>query len=119
LDRYNSTQDQRYLDLALQGADLYLTHEPDTSIALHPKSLARAIGAMLEAHKATGNEAYLQRAEFFGDRALELFFSDGSALPRVTTMHDHYETITGGDDLMLSLLNLDQALVAIAPQLDS
>ena len=36
----------------------------------------------------------------------DLFLTDGLPLPRATNQHDHYETITGGPDLMLALLKL-------------
>ncbi|NJL70304.1 MAG: hypothetical protein HC888_01240 [Candidatus Competibacteraceae bacterium] len=43
---------------------------------------------------------------------MRIFLGDGSPLPKLTSLHDHYETITGGDDLMLSLLALAQVLTA-------
>ncbi|MEM9328805.1 MAG: hypothetical protein AAGA85_24280, partial [Bacteroidota bacterium] len=58
----------------------------------------------------SGDEQYLQRALFFAEMGLSLFFDAGSPLPKATNQHDHYESITGGPDFMYQLLSLYEAL---------
>lgn len=104
-----------FRDRFLQAAQLYLASSPDRGIALHPQALAETILLCLKAYTHTGQEAFLRHAEFLGDEAAELFFTPASPLPTFlafgTPNHsDHYETITGGDDLMLALYLLDRQL---------
>ncbi|WP_236980402.1 hypothetical protein [Membranihabitans maritimus] len=49
---------------------------------------------------------YLDRANYFAGKAIEMFLNDTSPLPKASTHHDHYEAITRGDTLMMSLLRL-------------
>jgi hypothetical protein len=67
---------------------------------------------LIAANALTGNAAYLQRADALATQAMQLFLGDGLALPKVDAVHDEYETISGGDDLMLALYHLDNALHA-------
>ena len=99
-----------YFDLAIEAADLYLTQDPDTAIALHPIALADAIQLMLKAYELDGDPHYLDRAAYFGDWAAGLFFDETSALPKVTSQHDFYEALSGGDDLMLAMHELGQTI---------
>ena len=68
--------------------------------------MAEAVFLMLAAHRLTGQDYYLKSAEYFGQRAVEIFLDDSSPLPKASSKHTHYETITGGDDLMMALLEL-------------
>ena len=95
-----------YEKLVLDAASRYLYTEPDVGITLYPGSMAEAIFLMLAAHKLTGRDYYLKRADYFGQQAVEVFLDDTSPLPRASSRHNHYETITGGDDLMMALLKL-------------
>jgi hypothetical protein len=90
----------------LDAAKLYLRSEPEIKAALHPRALGHVIYLMLGAYELTGERLYLERADYFGRRALELFFDDGSALPKATSKHKHYEAVTGGDTLMMAMLKL-------------
>ncbi len=56
----------------------------------------------------TGEEKYLERANYFGQIGVDLFLNDGLPLPRATNQHSHYEAITGGPDFMYTLLHLYQ-----------
>ena len=61
---------------------------------------------MLNAYELTGEKQYLERADYYAQRALQLFFDHSSPLPKATSKHDHYEAVTGGDTLMMALLKL-------------
>lgn len=127
IERFNQTGKTEYLTLALDAADGYLTSNPleaigDTRNAdeqqvtdgsiyhLYPGALADAIDLMLEAYLLTDDSTYLQRADFLGEQASNLFFDGASALPTASQRHDHYESITGGPDLMLSMQRLGEAI---------
>lgn len=131
LERYHQLDSsdpnkQAYLSLAIAAADGYLTSNPHDAISdarnsgdetsdgsiyqMHPGALADAIDLMLEAFSITGDESYLDRAEYFGDEAIAMFFDSDSALPKASQRSDHYESVTGGADLMLSLAQLDQMI---------
>ena len=104
--RYQQVKADGYKKLVLDAASRYLYTEPDVAITLYPGSMAEAIFLMLAAHRLTGQEYYLKRADYFAQRAVEIFLDDNSSLPKASSEHTHYETITGGDDLMMALLDL-------------
>jgi len=104
--RYQQVKTKGYKKLVLDAASRYLYSEPDTSITLYPGSMADAIFHMLACYKLTGRDYYIDRADYFARKAVEIFLDDTSPLPRASSEHDHYETITGGDDLMMALLDL-------------
>jgi hypothetical protein len=87
-----------------------MTSEPDSSLQLYPGAVSDAIDLLLEVYEETGDTRYLDRADYFGQQAAALFFDPDSPLPMATDDHGHYESITGGPDLMLSLANLQQAI---------
>ncbi|MCE5251260.1 hypothetical protein LLG96_13670 [bacterium] len=103
--RYEQVPLEGYRRLVLDTAARYLTSEPDTTIALYPGALADAIALLLSVYRMTGEQRYLDRADVFGRRAVEIFFGD-SPLPRASSKHDHYEAITRGDTLVMDLLLL-------------
>jgi hypothetical protein len=39
---------------------------------------------------------------------VKLFLGDGCPLPKASHVHDHYEAVTNGDTLMMTLLRLWQ-----------
>ncbi|MHC4387298.1 MAG: hypothetical protein ACYSX1_01685 [Planctomycetota bacterium] len=45
-------------------------------------------------------------ADYFAQRAVTLFITDDSHLPKSTSKHEHYEVVTGGDTLMMAILKL-------------
>jgi len=104
--RYQQVKTDGYKKLVLDAASRYLYTESDVGITLYPGSMAEAIFLMLAAHKLTDRDYYLKRADYFGQQAVEIFLDDSSPLPMASSQHTHYETITGGDDLMMALLKL-------------
>lgn len=108
LERYQQVGLEDYRTLVMETAALYLDSDPDTSIQLYPEAVADAIELMLGVYKLTGDDDYLERAHEFGSFAEDIFFDEISALPKATSQHSHYETITGGDDLVWQLLQLHQ-----------
>ncbi|NJK92704.1 MAG: hypothetical protein HC904_13285 [Blastochloris sp.] len=109
-DSSQSVRAAGYRNYTLMAADLYMTGEPIATQTLVPSVFSQAIALMLAAWEITSEEKYLQRADYFGRRAVRIFFTKESPLPKVTSIHDHYETITGGDDLMLVFHELGRAL---------
>ena len=104
--RYQQVKMDGYRKLILDAASRYLYTKPNVRITLYPGSMADAIFHMLVSYRLTGQQYYLKRAEYFAQQAVQIFLDDSSALPRASSAHDHYETITGGDDLMMALLEL-------------
>ncbi len=109
-DQLGDTEAGRhYRQLALQAAELYLGQMPDRNPALHPIALADAIECLLQAFRHNHDPRFLEKAIAFGHEAAALFFDATSALPKVTSRHDFYEAITGGDNLALALYHLTLA----------
>ena len=104
--RYRQTALPAYSKLVLDTAELYLHSEPEIKFALHPSSLGHLILLMLDAYELTGRKEYLERADYFAQRAIDLFFDDTSPLPKATSKHDHYEAVTGADTLITAMLRL-------------
>ena len=100
----------KYQTLIVAAADRYLDTLPDRDKLLKPGALAEVIDLLVATHELTGDAKYLQRADRFGRLSLELFIDDTSPLPKASNRHDHYEAITGGIELMRSLLGLHEAL---------
>ncbi|MHC4867135.1 MAG: hypothetical protein ACYTEX_23900, partial [Planctomycetota bacterium] len=90
----------------VDSASRYLTSNPDLGITLYPGAIANAILHMLAAYELTDQQKYIERADYFGRQAVEIFMDENSPLPKASSEHDHYEAITGGDDLMMALLRL-------------
>ncbi|MHC4638448.1 MAG: hypothetical protein ACYTBV_13265 [Planctomycetota bacterium] len=105
LYRYDQTGLEGHKTLFMKAADDYLVSEPGISELVFPKAFADAIESMLAAYELTGDEVYFERANYFGQMSLGLFFDD-KMLPKVTSKHNHYEAITGADALALQLLLL-------------
>lgn len=108
-ERYRQTKDQRYADLVVKAAALYLASEPDAAIELYPGPLGDAIFLMVSAFRLTGDPQYLDRACGFADQAIALFWDHGP-LPRASSRTRHYETITRADTLARALLLLSAQL---------
>jgi hypothetical protein len=104
--RYQQVKLDGYRKLVLDAASRYLYTEPDVTITLYPGSMADAIFHMLAAYELSRQDYYLKRAEYFAQQAVDIFLHDSSPLPKSSSAHNHYETITGGDDLMVALLGL-------------
>lgn len=104
--RYRQVKLDGYKKLVMDAANLYLDSEPEIKFALHPGTLGHIIYLMLGAYELTGQKQYLDRADYFAQRAIELFLTDDSPLPKATSKHTHYEAVTGSDTLMMALLKL-------------
>jgi len=101
---------EKYQQLILSAANLYLTATPDANGLVKPKTIAYVITLMINSYSMTGKKEYLERANYFGQLGIDLFLDDGLSLPKATNQHDHYESITGGPEFMHALLNLHEAL---------
>lgn len=106
LIRYRQTKLAGYRELVLDAASLYLDSEPQIKYALHPGQLGSVIYLMLGAYELTDDKRYLNRADHYARRSIELFLDDGCPLPKVNTKYDHYEAVTGADTLMMAMLKL-------------
>ena len=103
--RYAQRPLEGYKTLAIAAANRYLDSAPDTSIPLYPGALADAIELMIGVYMLDKDPRYLERADYFAEEALRIFFDSGP-LPRASAKHDHYESITRGDTLSMELLKL-------------
>ena len=92
--------------MILATADRYLDTEPVTDFPVYPGSLGDVIHLLMNAHELTEEEIYLDRAQYFAQMALEMFFDASSPLPKASSRHWHYEAITRADNLMMELLRL-------------
>jgi len=101
---------EKYKQLILSAAKVYLTATPKTDALVKPEAIASVITLMLNSYSLTGERIYLERADYFGQLGIRLFLYDSLPLPKATNQHDHYETITGGPDFMHALLELHEAL---------
>jgi hypothetical protein len=106
LSRWRQVKLDGHKTLFLAAADRYLRRDPDLSITLYPGALADAIAVMVTAHRLTRDAKFLDRADVFAKTALDVFFKSDSPLPRASSKHSHYETITRGDTLAMVLLDL-------------
>jgi len=79
---------------------------PDLGIMLYPGSMVDIILHMLAAYEFTGQQKYIERADDFGRQAVEIFVDEDSPLRKISSEVDHYEAITGGDNLVIALLKL-------------
>jgi hypothetical protein len=104
--RYRQSGLAGYRELVLEAALPYLTTEFDFEFAVSPGAFASTIWLLLDAHELSDDARYVERANHFARQSVELFFGDGSPLPRVNTKYGHYEAITGGDTLAMALLRL-------------
>ena len=105
LQRWQQVKLDGYRKLFLAAAQRYLHSDPDTKITLYPGALADAVAVLLAAYRLTGEKQYINRANAFAATATSLFFKD-CPLPRASSKHDHYEAITRGDSLAMTLLDL-------------
>lgn len=103
---------QRFEKLVVEAADTYLESAPDPSDLIHPSAFWGGIRLMLNAHALTGESKYLERADYFGRLAVDMFFDSASPLPKVTNKHDWYEAYTGGPALVESMFELGVAMQA-------
>jgi hypothetical protein len=96
----------QYKKLTLKAAQQYLVSIPDTTQLLKPREVSSALELMLNCFDVTLEKRYLDRAVFFGELGLKLFFEPGNPLPKASNKDSHYESITGGPSLMRRFLRL-------------
>lgn len=106
LSRYNQVGLDGYKELFLTSADRYLDSTPDLSNGILPITIASVIAVQKFAYGLTGEQKYLDRAHYFADLGINIFFKDNNNLPRMSSQNSHYEAITGGDTLAMVLLDL-------------
>ncbi|MHC4572835.1 MAG: hypothetical protein ACYS76_01670 [Planctomycetota bacterium] len=104
--RYRQVKNEGFKKLILDSAARGLTSSPDLGVTLYPRSMADAILHMLAAYELTGEQKYIERADYFGRQTVEIFMDEDSPLPKASSAHNHYEAVTGGDNLMMALLKL-------------
>ncbi len=123
-ERFRQTSKRGYHDLVVETAIRYLNEEPTVSGVgvpnvftralewvigaeepVYPRMMGQVIKLMLNAYTLTGDKRYLNRADHFARWSIETFVGDAS-LPRASHRHDHYEAVTGGDALMMAILEL-------------
>jgi beta-glucosidase len=105
--RYQQVQHPGLRKLVLQAAARYFISEPEQVEGLHPVTLGEVITLLMVAADLKEDPRYLDRADHFARKSIELFLRDGP-LPAVTPRYRHYESISGADTLMKSLLELWQ-----------
>ena len=97
-----------YHDLAVRVAAAYLAVPIEP---VWPQEAADVIELLLFAHGLEPDRGFLDHAVAVADVAVDRYFAD-SPLPAAAPGSDHYEAITGGDDLALALFHLDRRLAA-------
>lgn len=106
LARYRSSGSPPYLRLAIASAERYAAASVPAGYRMPPQALAAPISLLRQIYGLTGDSRYLQRANGYARDALDLYMNASSPLPRLAPDLEHYETIGGGDDLMLELWRL-------------
>jgi rhamnogalacturonyl hydrolase YesR len=123
-ERFKQTNLRPYHDLVVKRARWYLDNDPNVSSVgmpnvlmralewvigaeppVYPRMMGQAIKLMLNAYELTGDQKYLARADHFAQWSIRTFVDD-SPLPWVSHRNDHYEAVTGGDALMMAILEL-------------
>jgi hypothetical protein len=114
LTRFHQTKDQRFLRLVEQQADHYLQEGlPKATFDLWPRACGQVISLMLalareEAVARNKQETYRAFARDLADLSIKVFQKNG--LFRADGSAEHYEAITGADDLVWALLQLHCSL---------
>lgn len=108
-ERFRQTRNKAYRKLTLDVARGYLNAEPDSPIELYPGVFGDVIFLMITAHRLTGEQQFLGRAQSLANQAIGLFWDNGP-LPRASSKTCHYESITRADTLARALLLLSEEL---------
>ncbi len=104
--RYRQVPSDIYRSFVLETADRYNNADVDLRKPVWPGTMGNVILLMLNARELTSKDGYLQAADRFAHKGIELFLADGCPLPKASHVHDHYEAVTNGDTLMMALLKL-------------
>ncbi len=109
--RYEQTGNPAYLSHVLAAADLYgSAAPPDMTHEYGADAIAHAMNLLAVAYELTNDTRYLDQAEAFGQLAIDHYTTADSDLPKASNQVDHYEALTGADDLMLAFYKLHVAL---------
>jgi hypothetical protein len=103
--RYRQCGGDAYRQAILQDAIRYRDQEINLTNPVWPGTVGDAVWLMLNAYELTGRDRYLQAANRFTQKGVELFLAD-NPLPRASHLHNHYEAVTNGDTFMMALLQL-------------
>ncbi len=109
LERAANGGDRRLQALALEAAECYRSARPPEGSALWPQAFAASITLELKAWRLTKQQRFLIAAKELAAQACTMFLDPSSPLPKATSRHDQYESITGGPALMLALLDVHWA----------
>ncbi len=115
--RFRQTGDARFLARARRIADALVRDGlPDKKDDLWPKACGQVISLLVSLRKEVPERsgAYLEFARQTADMAIGLFQRNG--LFRADGSAEHYEAITGADDLLWGLLQLHCALEGVSPE---
>ena len=108
MTRYRQVHVDAYRRVVLRTAEQYRNQKINLSKPVWPGTMGNVILLMVNAHELTGEHKYLEAADRFAQKGVELFLGDGCPLPRASHVHAHYEAVTNGDTLMMALLRLWQ-----------
>jgi hypothetical protein len=110
LTRFHQTKDQRFLRRAEQQADRYLQEGlPKATFDLWPRACGQVISLLLAVSREEGiatakQERYRTFARDLADLSIKVFHKNG--LFRADGSAEHYEAVTGADDLVWALVQL-------------
>jgi hypothetical protein len=104
--RYRQVHSDAYRSFVLETADCYRNTDVDLHKPVWPGTMGNVILLMLNAHELTSEDGYLQAADHFARKGVELFLAGDCPLPKASHVHDHYEAVTNGDTLMMAFLKL-------------
>jgi len=105
VSRYENTARVEYRELVVEIADAYREALPADGMDATPLTFGQLITVELAAYRATTRREYFDRAFALGELALARFF-DGSPLPRESLRSERRGNATGGDTLVLALVDL-------------
>jgi len=105
LARYEQVHKPAYKDMIVSIADKYANSLPEEDLDAWPLAFAHAISTQVAAYRLTEKPVYKAQAQRLARMAVEFFWQD-NPLPRASLKSGHYEAMTGGDSLALSLLEV-------------
>lgn len=109
LARYEQCGKAGYRDRVVAIADAYRGARPGENEDVWASTFGHVISTEVAAYRITKRKEYLDEARAFAQMAVDVFWGD-SPLPRASFKTGHYETLTGGDSLALSLLEVHAAM---------
>jgi hypothetical protein len=111
VSRYENTGNIGYRELVHSAADAYFDTDPNKVDNVSPMTMGHVISLQLAAWRSTAQQRYLDRARFFGDCALKIFFD--APLPRANARSQRYESTSGTDTLALAMVELHLNVLGI------